>query len=269
MNDFYVYVYIDPRSYEEFYYGKGRGSRKLEHLTDGSDSEKARLIKDIRAEGLKPIIKVVAAGLTDDQALLVEKTLIWKLGRTLANKSSGHFAENFRPHRTLHLEVPGFDFANDIYYINVGEGPRRNWDDCRKYGFLSAGHGPKFREQIGRLVSGDVVVAYLNKHGYVGVGVVTEAAVAARDFIAGKRRLASLPLVQPGLLDDADDPDFSEYVVRVRWVKAVERSRAYFRKRAGLYTGRLVRASLTRQEKTVRYVEKSFGIQLRDLLAGV
>ena len=22
MNDFYVYVYIDPRNYEEFYYGK-------------------------------------------------------------------------------------------------------------------------------------------------------------------------------------------------------------------------------------------------------
>ena len=28
MNDYYVYVYIDPRNYEEFYFGKGRGSRK-------------------------------------------------------------------------------------------------------------------------------------------------------------------------------------------------------------------------------------------------
>ncbi len=28
MNDYYVYVYIDPRNREEFYYGKGVGSRK-------------------------------------------------------------------------------------------------------------------------------------------------------------------------------------------------------------------------------------------------
>jgi hypothetical protein len=26
MNNYYVYVYIDPRNYEEFYYGKGKGS---------------------------------------------------------------------------------------------------------------------------------------------------------------------------------------------------------------------------------------------------
>jgi len=28
MDDYYVYVYIDPRNHEEFYYGKGKGSRK-------------------------------------------------------------------------------------------------------------------------------------------------------------------------------------------------------------------------------------------------
>ena len=42
MSDYYVYVYIDPRNYEEFYYGKGKGSRKDAHLSDSSDSEKAR-----------------------------------------------------------------------------------------------------------------------------------------------------------------------------------------------------------------------------------
>ena len=26
--DYYVYVYIDPRNHEEFYYGKGKGSRQ-------------------------------------------------------------------------------------------------------------------------------------------------------------------------------------------------------------------------------------------------
>ncbi len=29
--DYYVYVYIDPTNHEEFYDGKGRGSRKDAH----------------------------------------------------------------------------------------------------------------------------------------------------------------------------------------------------------------------------------------------
>ena len=34
--EFYVYVYIDPRNFEEFYYGKGKGNRKVAHLSDDS-----------------------------------------------------------------------------------------------------------------------------------------------------------------------------------------------------------------------------------------
>jgi hypothetical protein len=90
---YYVYVYIDPRNFEEFYYGKGTGSRKFAHLYDDSDTEKAKRIKAIKKEGLEPIIKVIAKELTEKEAFLVEKTLIWKLGRNLTNKSSGHFAE--------------------------------------------------------------------------------------------------------------------------------------------------------------------------------
>ena len=28
VSQYYVYVYIDPRNFEEFYFGKGKGSRK-------------------------------------------------------------------------------------------------------------------------------------------------------------------------------------------------------------------------------------------------
>jgi hypothetical protein len=31
-----------------------------------------------------------------------------------------------------------------FYFVNVGEGEHRNWDDCRQYGFLSAGQGEKY-----------------------------------------------------------------------------------------------------------------------------
>jgi hypothetical protein len=77
--EYYVYVYIDPRNFEEFYYGKGKGNRKEAHLKDDSDSGKAKQIKAITEEGLKPIIKVIAKGLTESEAFLIEKTLIWKL----------------------------------------------------------------------------------------------------------------------------------------------------------------------------------------------
>ncbi len=64
-NNYYVYVYIDPRNYEEFYFGKGRGSRKEAHLTDSSDSEKARRIAAIHKAGLQPIIRVIARALSE------------------------------------------------------------------------------------------------------------------------------------------------------------------------------------------------------------
>jgi hypothetical protein len=73
MSNHYVYVYIDPRNHEEFYYGKGHGSRKEAHLAEQSESAKSKRIQEIRREGLLPIIRVIARGLTESEALLVEK----------------------------------------------------------------------------------------------------------------------------------------------------------------------------------------------------
>ena len=268
MNDYYVYVYIDPRSYEEFYYGKGRGDRKREHLKEDGDSEKARRIKEIQADGKEPIIKVIAARLSEDQALLVEKTLIWKLGRTLTNKSSGHYSDHFRPHRTFDRELPDFDYANGIYYVNVGEGEHRNWDDCRKYGFLSAGQGAKWRDQISRLLVGDVVVAYLAKAGFVGIGVVEATAVPVREFRIGGKSLREMTLVAPKVFEHEDEPDRCEYPVRVRWERSVPRQKAYFQRKSGLFTTQLVRASLAGQPTTLSYLEQRFAIELTPLLTG-
>jgi len=95
MNSYYAYVYIDPRNFEEFYYGKGKDSRKNAHLFENSDSDKSKRIKAITKEGLEPIIRVVARNLSEKEALLVEKTLLWKLEKHLTNISSGHFLKSF------------------------------------------------------------------------------------------------------------------------------------------------------------------------------
>ena len=145
MNNFYVYVYIDPRNFEEFYYGKGKGSRKDAHLDEDSDSDKSKRIKAINKEGLEPVIRVIAQGLSEHDALLIEKTLLWKLGKQLTNVSTGHYSRNFRPHDALHKKLSGFDFQNGLYYYNVGEGDHRNWDDYVRHKFISAGQAPQIQ----------------------------------------------------------------------------------------------------------------------------
>jgi hypothetical protein len=121
-SDFYVYVYIDPRNYEEFYYGKGCGGRKEAHLDASGYSEKAKRIRAILKEEEEPIIRVIAKGLSEAEALLVETTLIWKQGRYLINLAQGHYSKHFRPAHRMHVKLPDFDFFNSIYYVNVSEG---------------------------------------------------------------------------------------------------------------------------------------------------
>ncbi|MEO7839699.1 MAG: GIY-YIG nuclease family protein [Anaerolineales bacterium] len=266
ISDYYVYVYIDTRNFEEFYYGKGTGDRKYAHLGDEGDSEKAKRIKDIHKSGLKPIIKVIAKDLTEREAFLIEKTLIWKLGRTLTNVSSGHFAEKFRPHNTMHTNLYGFDNQNRIYFFNVGESPHRTWVDCRKYGFLSAGQGKIWGEQTQALREGDVVVAYLSKKGYVGVGVVIEEAVIAKDFRINRKRLDQLNLVCKRMMENASDPEKAEYPVRVEWKASCDASEAKWTRNRKLFTARMARASLQNQRQTMDFISLAFNIDLGSLL---
>jgi hypothetical protein len=102
---------------------------------------------------------VIARGLTESEALLVEKTLLWKLGKWTTNIAPGHFADNFRPNNTLHKELSGFDYRNGIYYYNVGEGPHRNWDDYVRLGFISGGQGERWRDAMKGFKPGDLFVA--------------------------------------------------------------------------------------------------------------
>ncbi|WPR75219.1 GIY-YIG nuclease family protein [Algoriphagus sp. NG3] len=261
----YVYVYIDPRNYEEFYYGKGKGSRKDAHISMEGDSEKIKRIKAIQKEGLQPTIKVLAKGLTDQEALLVEKTLIWKLGKSLLNDSTGHFADKFRPHDTFHLDLSGFDFKNGLYYVNVGEGIHRCWDDCKDYGFLSAGQDRKWSDPIRTLMPGDIVVAYLKNKGYVGVGRVIQRALKPTEFKAHGIPLKPDDLKIPNIFENSDN-EKSEYLVAVDWIQTVQADKAKWKPRSGLFTSQLIKASLQNQKVTREFLESEFGIDLRELL---
>ncbi|MFN5540630.1 MAG: LEM-3-like GIY-YIG domain-containing protein [Candidatus Melainabacteria bacterium] len=269
ISDYYVYVYIDPRNYEEFYYGKGRGNRKYSHLHN-TDDEKGKRIQEIKQSGLEPIIKVIAANLSENEAFLIETTLIWKLGRLLTNKVAGQFSEKFRKPNSLYLDLYGFDFQNGVYYVNVGEGEHRCWADCKKWGFLSAGQGKQWNEQIKTLQVGDVVVAYLKRKknigGYVGIGIVREPAVMAQYFRIDGKSLDQLNLLQPRILENAKDADKAEYPVRVSWAVSVNAEEGKWVSNQKLFTTQLIKASLQNQPETIKFLEAEFGINPYNLL---
>ena len=106
----------------------------------------------------------------------MEKTLLWKLGKGTENISWGHFANRFRAPDTLHKKLSGFDFRNKIYYYNVGEGLHRNWNDYVRFNFISAGQGIRWRNAMLGFNEGDVVVAYLKRRGFVGIGQIEQQA---------------------------------------------------------------------------------------------
>ena len=266
-NSYYVYVYIDPRNYEEFYFGKGRGSRKEAHLTDSSDSEKARRIAAIHKAGLQPIIRVIARELSEHDALLVEKTLLWKLGRQLTNVSSGHYSENFRPHNTLHTLLTGFDYQCGFYYYNIGEGPNRNWDDYMQFGFISAGQGIRWRDAMLSFNKGDVVAAYLKGRGFVGVGQLTSEAKPISQVSINGKPLLNHELRCKKMADNVSSKDLCEYVATVKWIKAVDRANAKMKRKSGIYTTTHVRASLDGQPATIAFLEEAFGINVREYVA--
>ena len=266
LNDFYVYVYVDPRNFEPFYYGKGSGSRKDAHKPDGH-SRKSKRIGEIKAAGEKPIIRVLACGLTEEQALLVETTLIWQSdGRTL-NEVAGHFHQKFRPQRSMHRELPGFDSQRRVYFFNVGDGSRRKWEDNVKYGYVGAGHRKRFRQAIEGLRDGDIIAAYLSRHGrgFVGIGKVTARAKPAREFRIGGKRLIDLPNMPRKIAENLSNDNMCEWMAAVDWIKWVPRRKAHFEKNAGLFVPRNVRASLTKHPKTVAFIEQQFKVNLSKL----
>ncbi len=114
------------------------------------------------------------------------------------------------------------------WFVNVGEGPHRTWEDNLKFGFIGAGQGKHYSSALHRLSVGDKIYAYMRGLGYVGFGEVTSPAVMIRDFILPD---SNIPLLEAGLKaampdENSDDEQLSEWVVGVRWINTVPKSQA-------------------------------------------
>lgn len=105
MNNYYVYIFLDPRKpgdynygdfhfdYEPFYVGKGKGNRYNDHIkqamkikTRDNNYFKIAKIRNILNESQTPIILFVKQNLTDDEACKIEIKYISTIGRFNLNK---------------------------------------------------------------------------------------------------------------------------------------------------------------------------------------
>src|SRR3954447_23782996 len=112
--------------------------------------------------------------------------------------------------------------VGDFYY-SAGEGDRRRWADMVRHGFVSAGGGRWYSRTLKLLSPGDRVWAHIPKVGYVGVGEVLASVVPVAES-----GLLDLPLEAPAMDRSIADPDRCEYVVLVRWLRAVAREDAFW-----------------------------------------
>lgn len=144
------------------------------------------------------------------------------------------------------------------WFVNVGEGPHRNWQDNVKFGYLGAGQGTRYSSALKRLSVGDKVYAYIKGSGYVGFGEVTEPAVMIKDFI---EEGSGLPLLEAGLTapnasDNCDDEELSEWVVGIHWLAKVDAKDA--RTFPGVFANQNVVCKL-RHQQTLSFVQETFG----------
>lgn len=101
----YVYALVDPRDNCIFYVGKGTGNRVYQHaeaaINDDGDNLKLATIREIQTLGLEVKYYILRHNLTDQEAFLVESTIIdlltYKQFNTetlLTNLVSGHHQWN-------------------------------------------------------------------------------------------------------------------------------------------------------------------------------
>ena len=114
MNEFYTYIYLDPRKsgnfvyneeltfdYKPFYIGKGKGRRFRKHILESkkknnmNNAHKFAILQKILAEGLEPIIIKINENLSEEESINYEKEYIKLIGRSdkkegpLTNQTDG------------------------------------------------------------------------------------------------------------------------------------------------------------------------------------
>jgi hypothetical protein len=108
------------------------------------------------------------------------------------------------------------------WFVNVGEhrGHMR-WEDCVRYGCISAGGGARYARAIQRLELGSTIYAYISRYGYVGCGEVVKKAVPIKEFtvMPENKPLLEMSLLTSGLDRNQNNEDNTTWVAGIKWLK--------------------------------------------------
>jgi hypothetical protein len=85
---------------------------------------------------------------------------------------------------------------NGECYANFSsDSQSRVWEDAVRYGFLSGGGRHWYRRTLLSLQIGERIWVNIAPYGYVGVGIVTERAVPASEFLIENSDGSKIPVV--------------------------------------------------------------------------
>ena len=127
----------------------------------------------------------------------------------------------------------------DVYFLNVPERGGRDWEEFRRWGYISSVGCARTLDALSELTAGDRIAAYLRRCGYVGIGIVLGAARPASGME-------------------------EEYRLPVRWLRTVERHDARWLPRRGLYASPQVTAPMTHRIETLRFLQHAFDFALTE-----
>jgi hypothetical protein len=117
------------------------------------------------------------------------------------------------------------------FYGSFGHGDHRHWSEARQYGFFSAGGGSWYSQTLSMLTPGDLIWVRIPKLGYVGVGIVEAPSRPAKEFeietADGSKPCLEVLSESDYLQQHLDDPEKTEYFVKVRWLDTVPLNKAF------------------------------------------
>ena len=173
----YVYVLVDPRNNCIFYVGKGSGNRVYQHvqtaLVEDSPGLKLSTIRELKVLGLDVKYYIIRHNLSDQEAYLVESSIIdlltypaFNKGNILTNIVSGHhqWNEGIKTDEEINIlydcpkiePIPGDRLLlvslNKSYQQSKATGVYRranDYESIRKYWKLSRDKANKVRYILG------------------------------------------------------------------------------------------------------------------------
>jgi hypothetical protein len=152
---------------------------------------------------------------------------------------------------------------NGESYANFGDDDSgtRDWEDARKYGFISAGGGSFYTSPFRLLTPGSRVWVNVPGTGFAGVGKVLGPAVPVKDFLVQGKPFLSLPHAgHYGVAGGKTPSESTEMTVPIQWIHHEPLSQAV--KEKGFYGNQwtVTQSTQPKWQHTVERLKARWGI---------